>query len=223
MDSIIVGNTVFALTLIEKGANVSYHDADGVTIVIQAAYHGLTSVVDSLIKKKVNLTSSNVEGINPLIAAASEGHAEIVKMLVASGQVDINSKDKDGTNALMAASVRGHKDVVEILLQNGIDLNSQNSDGHSALMFAYNGKNQVQTLLDKYSEYMKDSHDNSTKVIKEALQTHSDVVNLLLSRGADPNLKDNDGHIAVDFDYKPPEIIIPGAGAAKINEGLKEL
>lgn len=219
-----MGNSEFALNLIEKGANVSYSDADGVTIIIQAAYHGLTNVVEALIEKGVNLTSSNVEGINPLIAAASEGHAQIVKALIASGQMDVNSKDKDGTNALMAASVRGHKDVVEALLQSGIDLNSQNSDGHSALMFAYNGKNQVQTLLDKYSEYMKDANDNSTKVIKDALQTHSDVVNLLLSSGADPNLKDNDGHIAIDFDYKPPEIIIPGSETvSKVNEGLKEL
>jgi hypothetical protein len=58
-------------------------------------------------------------------------------------------------------------------------------------MFAYNGKNQVEVLLDKYKEYMKDANDNSTKIIKEALQTHLDVVSMLVKGGADVNIKVN--------------------------------
>jgi hypothetical protein len=56
-------------------------------------------------------------------------------------------------------------------------------------MFAYNGKNQVEVLLDKYKDYMKDANDNSTKIIKEALQTHVDVVHLLVKGGADVSIK----------------------------------
>ena len=74
-------------------------------------------------------------------------------------------------------------------------------------VFSYNGKNQVETLLDKYSEYMKDESDNSTRIIREALRTHTDVVQLLLAHGADPLLQDNEGHVAADFDYKPPEVL----------------
>ena len=33
--------------------------------------------------------------------------------------------------------------VVELLIANGAELNTQNVDGHTALMFAYNGRNQV--------------------------------------------------------------------------------
>ena len=118
----------------------------------------------------------------------------------------MNVKDKDGTNALMAAAVRGHKEVVDLLVQKGVDVNAQNVDGHTALMFAYNGKNQVETLLDKYGDYVKENSDNSTKIIQEALDTHIYVVNLLSKSGADMTIKDNEGHTAVDFDYKPPEI-----------------
>lgn len=50
---------------------------------------------------------------------------------------------QDGTTALMAASVRGHKDVVDALLRHGANVDQQNLDGHTALMFAYNGRNQV--------------------------------------------------------------------------------
>jgi len=212
MDAIMVNNTDFAVLLVNKGANISYADDDDVTVTTQAAFQGMVEVVAALIGKGADLTTANKEGINPLIAAASEGRMDVVKLLVEVGKVDLNAKDKDGTNALMAAAVRGHKEVVAYLVGKGVDVNSQNVDGHSALMFAYNGKNQVQTLLDKYGEYMKDKADNSTRIIREALQTHIDVVETLLKHGADTSLKDKDGHIALDFDYKPPEVL-PVAGS----------
>lgn len=127
-----------------------------------------------------------------------------MKLLLNHGKCDINAKDKDGTNAIMAASVRGHKEVVFQLIEAGCEVNAQNVDGHTALMFGYNGKNQVEVLLDKYSEYMKEGSDNSTKIIKEALQTHIEVIDLLLKGGADTSIKDSEGHVAADFDYKVP-------------------
>lgn len=219
MDAVESAQVDMALLLIEKGGNVSYADADGVTVLTQASYQGLAQVVTALLAlpsdRNVDVSATNTEGVNALIAAASEGYTEIVLMLLASGRCDINARDKDGTNALMAASVRGHREVVKALLTHGADVNAQNSDGHTALMFAYNGKNQVETLLDKYSEYLKDSQDvNSTKIIQEALQTHIDVVQALLSGGADASLQDNEGHIAIDFDYKAPEIVAATASAS---------
>ena len=56
-------------------------------------------------------------------------------------------------------------------------------------MFAYNGKNQIEVLLDKYGEYMTDVNDNSTKIIQEALQTHIEVVDMLVKNGADVSIK----------------------------------
>lgn len=34
---------------------------------------------------------------------------------------------------------------------------------------------QVASLLDKYGEYIQGDNDNNTKIIKEALQTHTQV------------------------------------------------
>ena len=36
-------------------------------------------------------------------------------------------------------------------------VNSQNIDGHTVLMFAYNGKNQVETLWECYSQFVSDA------------------------------------------------------------------
>ena len=65
----------------------------------------------------------------------------------------------------------------------------------------------METLLEKYSGYLKDEkNENSTRIIREALQSHVDVVTLLVEGGADVNLKDKDNNSALDFDYKPPSI-----------------
>jgi len=190
MDAVVDSQLELALLLVSQGANLSYVDEDGVSVITQAAYQGQLAVVKALLEKGADPSAANKEGINAVIAAASEGHSEIVELLLAAAvPVDVNTKDKDGTNALMAAAVRGHKEVVGQLIARGADVNAQNMDGHTALMFAYNGKNQVETLLDKYGEYMKEANDNSTKIIKDALQTHVDVVSLLVKAGADISLQ----------------------------------
>jgi len=207
-DSIVVENTKFAALLISKGADLSYKDDHNVTVLIQAAHKGQLDVVEALIERQteIDVGLANDEGVTALTAAASEGHHAVVAALVTKTPAAVNAQDFDGTTALMAAAVRGHKEVVEVLLRNGADVNAQNADGHTALMFGYNGRNQVASLLDKYSDYMNPegtSSDNSTVIIKKALETHTAIVELLLSKGADAEIKDVKGNVAVDFDYKP--------------------
>lgn len=43
--------------------------------------------------------------------------------------------------------------VVELLVNAGADVNAQNSDGHTALMFAYNGRNQVGTTTREHAQH----------------------------------------------------------------------
>mmetsp|Transcript_28576 Transcript_28576/g.83634 ORF Transcript_28576/g.83634 Transcript_28576/m.83634 type:complete len:126 (+) Transcript_28576:2314-2691(+) len=125
----------------------------------------------------------------------------------------------------MAAAVRGHKQVAEALLKHKADVNAQNGDGHTALMFAYNGKNQVAAVLDKYAEYMKDQKDNSTEIIQKALETHAGIVELLIAGGANQDLTDKKGNVAIDFDYKTKEPTAEGSpeADAKTQKGKEEL
>ena len=104
--------------------------------------------------------SASDENITPLIAASSEGHLEIVKLLIDS-KADISAKDKDETSSLMAAAAKGHTDIVEALLKAGANVNDQNVDGYTVLMFAYNGKNQVETLWERYKQFVQESEGES--------------------------------------------------------------
>ena len=214
-DAIMVENDEFAKLLIEKGADIYFADEKKVNTLLQASHRGLKDVVEALLnshaasgKKSGYVDEASDEGVTPLIASASEGHPEITKLLIAA-KANINVKDSDGTSALMAASARGHVDVVKALLEAGANINDQNADGHTALMFAYNGKNQVMTLWERYSQFLSENGDSSVDdggtgpIIREALDQHTALVELLMKSGADAKLKDKEGHTAADFDFHP--------------------
>lgn len=209
-DAIMVENEEFALLLIEKGADIYHVDEKKVTTLLQACHRGLTAVAKALIDKNAGkagfIDAASEDGITALIAASSEGQTECIKLLLGAG-ADVNAKDKDGTNSIMAAAARGHVEGVTALLDAGANVNEQNADGHTALMFAYNGKNQVETLWERYSQFVKsgdvDAEEGTIPLLKEALDNHTGVVDLLLKKGADPKIKDKEGHIAKDFDYHP--------------------
>jgi ankyrin repeat protein len=189
LDAVINKNIDYALELLEAGANASCTDEQQVSALTEASYLGLTDVVAALLRAGADASVSSTEGITALIAAASEGHTEIVTLLLQSPSTNVNSRDKDGTNALMAACVRGHLETVKQLIAHGANLNAQNNDGHTALMFAYNGKNQIQSLQAKYHEYVTEDDATNLALLESAIAVHTDVISTLLSAGADSNLK----------------------------------
>eukprot|EP00752_Nemacystus_decipiens_P008526 g7615.t1 len=189
-DSVTLGNEEFAELLVTKGASASYKDTAGASVLVHAAHARMPKVVKALLDAP----------------AAAGGHADIVDMLLAAN-CNKDAADKDGTNALMAAASNGHLEAATSLVKAGAALDKQNSDGHSALMFAYNGRAQVASLMDKYAEYLDDADDasgESTKMMREAMAHTQSIIDLLLTSGADPSLKDTEGRMAKDFDYQPP-------------------
>lgn len=106
----------------------------------------------------------------------------------------VNQLDSDGTSVLMAAAAAGHVPVVLELLKRGARVNDQNVDGHTALMFAYNGKSQEESLLRNYQQYVlageekeeNEGQDGVSRLIEEAVLGHEKLIALLLERGADP-------------------------------------
>ncbi|CAB9523462.1 ankyrin 3, node of Ranvier (ankyrin G) [Seminavis robusta] len=237
-DAIMVENDDFAVMLVEKGANLGHTDEKKVTTLLQAAHRGLSNITEKLLEKNSKpeyVDAASEDGITPLIAACSEGHPEVVKQLIAA-KVNANAVDKDGTTALMAAAARGHHNIVSDLLAAKVDVNAQNVDGHTALMFAYNGKNQVETLWERYNQFVAEAKaekktgdekvdDGGTgPVISEALENHKTLIDQLLKAGADPNLKDKEGHAASDFDFHPDadsEVLDKEAKAEKVRDQSK--
>ncbi len=121
-----------------------------------------------------------------LLESARYGEEEVVRELLASaaagqGDLDLNGRDGRGNTALHMASANGNLGIVQLLLaankeasSNGdesakmkVDVNATNEHGNSAL------------------------HWVATQ--PEMTKEHEAIVELLLSAGADPNIKNDRG------------------------------
>ncbi len=133
--------------------------------------------------------------------AAFLGNVATVQKALGAG-VDVNSVDEERRTPLMLAAFNGHTPVVELLLKAGALPNERDAAGRTPLMFAATGDNAatVAVLLDAGAEVNAvDAEEKFTALMHAAAEGQAKVVEVLLERKADPDLRDVDGDTAKDF------------------------
>jgi cytohesin len=146
--------------------------------------------------------------------AAKEGNIEVVKQHLDAG-TDVNAKDEYGWTSLHEAARKGHKEIVELLIAKGADVNAKDSDGRTPadssisimidLLRKHGGKTGADLSIHKAAEQgnieavtqhlaaganvnAKDE-DSKTPLLHAAVDGHKDVVELLIAKGADIELR----------------------------------
>jgi ankyrin repeat protein len=138
-------------------------------------------------------------GMTPLQYAAREGNVEVGKVLIAAG-ADVNAPEpQHNFTPLLIAIYNGKYDFASLLIENGANVN----DG--SLYMAVELRN-----MDTYSNRPNPPEMDRTL-------TATDIIKILLARGADPNLV---------FEKKPPQIQTQGtvtvpAGATAFYRAVK--
>lgn len=129
-----------------------------------------------------NLTAENLG--RALVAAAMVGNMEWVQSLLAKGAA-LNMSDNTGKTALMLAAERGDLPMVELLVKHKAEVNVRNSSMHTPLSYAADkGRQAVVEYLIKISD-----EESKARALTEAARTgKADMVEFLLSNGADVNL-----------------------------------
>jgi ankyrin repeat protein len=113
--AINVNKTNIALFLIENGADVGHHDADGSTPAFYAATKGNLVVLKSLALAGGDLkTPGGPNDVTPLAAAAAYGFKDMVEFLL-NKQVPIDSRDKLGKTAMDWALEGGYTAIARRL------------------------------------------------------------------------------------------------------------
>jgi len=129
---------------------------------------------------------------------SEKGNVEMVKFLVQQG-VDKNVCDSNGANALMLSAFSGKTEISMFLIFSGIDINHKDHRGFNALMLACESPKAdielVKTLIDKGANINAISDRGATALMAAAKIGHNDIVEILVSNGADINARNFDHNI----------------------------
>lgn len=167
-DAIRAGNTEHFAVLVEAGAGVGKDIDEFLLYLISQRETPTVGMVELLIAKGARVNQP-VRYNTALMHAAWEDHFDIAKFLLAKG-AEVNAQTDDGT-ALMKAVRRGNPKMVKLLLDAGADVNAKHRTGNSPLIMSAD-----RSFLEV-----------NAKPQNPAPPASSEIMSLLLARGADPN------------------------------------
>ncbi|KAI1399828.1 ankyrin repeat-containing domain protein [Hypoxylon fuscum] len=133
-----------------------------------------------------------------LSEACKMGHFSIAKRLVENG-ADVNAKSKDrssGTFPLANATIGGYADIVDLLLQHGAEVNANGQSGPALQIACFEGHADiVKTLMDHGASLTCGDGRYGGPVQAAVLGNHLDILELVVSAGADVNLRAGEARI----------------------------
>ena len=113
-------------------------------------------------------------GMTPLLYAARDGRTDTVRMLLEAGAT-INQADANDITPLIAAITNNHPDVARVLIEQGADIKAADWYGRTPLWAAVETRN-----MDVDNASFENSIDRAPFL---------PLIQLLLDRGADPNVR----------------------------------
>ena len=207
--------------LIRAGAKVGAANRYGITPLSLAATNGNASITRALLKAGADPNAVGPDGETILMTAARAGNGEVVTALLDRG-ANVNAAENwQGQTALMWAAAENHPDAVRALVARGADTNARSKElsfpeyryetngmavfqlpkgGWTALMYAarQNAMGAVAALADLKVDLNATTKQEGTTALQIAvINIHYDLANLLLEKGADPNVVDSTGMTAL--------------------------
>ena len=209
-----------ARLLIRAGANAKAANRYGVTPLSLAALNGNAAIAELLIKAGADPNAASPEGETPVMTAARAGGAEVVNVLAAHG-ANLNAQEKwQGQTALMWAAAENHPAAIKALVERGADMKIRSKEwqfpeyryqtngmavfqlphgGWTALMYAarQDAVDAAAALADLHVDLNAGDPDGTTALQLAIINVHYDLADILLQKGADPNVTDRSGMTAL--------------------------
>lgn len=177
-----MGHDQIVRLLLKAGCDVNIESHQGLNALTIAASCNNLSVARLLLEHR-----AHIQDVTLIFASLHENGAEMCRTLLNHG-ANVNATDEFGNTALMQSAVLAHEQVVTVLASREwtpiIEVNKQNQYGWSALHFAY-----------------------SATTNKTRERAKANTINILLKKGANIQLNDNEGKKPQDV--TPQRLIMP--------------
>jgi len=164
----------------------------GYTRLERASNDGKINMVKGLLKLGADVKKVGSKKIPALHLASLRGHKDIVKVLLKAG-AEMNKVDREGYTPLLRAIRNGHDDIAMLLLKAGAkDEVKYRGLNAFELSSVHSLKNVMEFLLDKganVNSKIKFQDDEMTPLHLAVMKNKSDVVRMLIRKGADINLR----------------------------------
>lgn len=166
--AIFKGQTATVRVLLEQGAEASPESLHN------AAMRRDPELVRMLLEHGESAAATGPGGTPLIWNAAFSGNAETVKLLLSAG-ADPNARNTDGTTPLHRAAASGDAALVQALIAGGAEVNARDARGRTPLLMASGAWQKKGDTLSINTELGRA------------------VTLALLERGADPNVRADDG------------------------------
>ncbi|XP_028515034.1 serine/threonine-protein phosphatase 6 regulatory ankyrin repeat subunit A-like [Exaiptasia diaphana] len=190
--------------LIEGGASVNAvnkYDQTALTIVAQNRTSFTPEMAISLMSGEADVNMKDKKGNTALMYAICRLKVDTALAIIEQSNLDPNAVDYRGQTALMKAAFSGMSKVVSPLLQCGADVNIQDKKGKTALMHAIARiEKRIALAIIKHSKDLDSNavdNQGQTALIRAAFGGMTTIVDALITRGADVNIKDKKGNTAL--------------------------
>lgn len=201
----------FVQILLEHGVNIDLEDEQGVTAIASAVEKENLEVVHLLLQKKAKPTfalSANfrrvyILGLATRIRTTPIQSLKMAQLMLEHG-LDVNFRGSWDDTPLWSAALNGNLAVTRLLLDHGAFIDVQGRRGKTPLMVAIQYIPEPQV---KVSKPLGKPLESLAQV-----QEHEDVARLLISSGANTNLRSSSGLTALHY--------AADAGSSKIVELL---
>ncbi len=157
-----------------------------------------------------------------LFQAVRNGDLALLRTNISNHNVDM--RGPRGVTLLMHAAAFGNAETLRFLIDSGADVNSKNDFGATALLWAARDPEKAKLLIEHGADVSVQSKQGRTPLMMAALRDGgSDIVALMLAKGAAVNVADSRGDTALSIAAETGDLetmrllIAKGADVRSIN------